>query len=62
MWFFHSDFFSVGNIPQHINHSGVELLTLAIGLLMVWAGPYLLHSHQLREVSHQLTLKISALI
>ena len=35
--------------------SGVESLTLAIGLQMVWTGPYLPHPHQLTEVSHQLT-------
>ena len=41
----------------------LNLLTLAIGLQMVQTGPYLLHVPiSITEVSHQLTLKISALI
>ena len=57
MWFF-----SMGKIPSILIRVEFEPLTLAIGLQMVWTGLYLLHPHQLAEVSHQLTLKISALI
>ena len=49
----------LGQSPKHIDQSGVEPFTLTIGLQMIWAGPYLLHAHQLTEVIHQLTLKVS---
>ena len=48
--------------PKHIDQSGVESFTLTIGLQMIWAGPYLSHSHQVTEVSHQLTLKVTSLV
>ena len=47
---------------NHIDQSGVEPFTLTIGLWMIQTGPYLLHSHQLTEVSHQLILKVVSLI
>ena len=40
----------------------LNLFTLTIGLWTIWTGPYLSHSHQHTEVSHQLTLKIASLI
>ena len=62
MWFFQSDFFSGDNVTLHTNQSGVEPLTLAISLLVVWASSHLLGPHQLTEISHQLTFKIPTLI
>ena len=52
----------LGQGSKHIDHSGVESFTLTIGLSMIWTGLYFLHSHQLTEVSHQLTLKVASLI
>ena len=51
-----------GQHSQHINYSGVEPFTLVIGLQMVWTSPYFLCTHQLTEVSHQLNLKVMALV
>ena len=48
--------------PKHVDQSVIEPFTLAGGLQMVQTSPYLPHPHQLTEVSHQLTLKISSLI
>ena len=62
MWFFHYDFFYGGNVPSILIRVELEPFTLAVGLWMTQTGPYLLCTHQLTEVSHQLTLKVATLV
>ena len=62
MWFFHSDFFSLGKVPSmfirvELNLSHWLLVCRWYGLVHIFCIPI-----SLTEVSHQLTLKISSLI
>ena len=47
---------------QHVKECAIELLTLPIGLGLVWASPQFLNSSYLTQILNQFTFKLSALI